>query len=260
MDGLIFKGDRIMIPSVLLSEMLCLMHQGHLGIEKCPQKARQVHFWPNMNKDNKNMVSSCFTCQRHKMSNPREPIIPHRIPDRSWQIVGTDLFEWDGSSFFFIVDYYSHFIEIEGFQNSQSATVIKETKGIFTRYGISERVINDNGPCYACHEHAVFAKDWDFKHVTSSPLYPRSNSLSEKLVQVVKHLLTKAKESRKDPYLALLELRCTPVNSLESPAKLLMSRNLRLVLPATDTHWKPKVLKPSKVINQRSMCQERQKK
>ena len=63
-----------------------------------------------------------------------------------------------------------------------------------------------------------------------------------------------------DPYLALLELRCTPVDSLESPAKLLMSRNLRSALPATDKHLKPKVVKPSKALRQRSICQERQKK
>ena len=63
-----------------------------------------------------------------------------------------------------------------------------------------------------------------------------------------------------DPYLALLELRCTPVDSLESPAKVLMSRNLRSVLPATDSHLKPKVVKPSKVVGQRSICQQRQKK
>ena len=63
-----------------------------------------------------------------------------------------------------------------------------------------------------------------------------------------------------DPYLALLELRCTLADSLESPAKLLMSRNLRSVLPATDSHLKPKVVKPSKVVGQRSICQQRQKK
>ena len=56
MNGLIFKGDRIVIPSVLHSEMLCLIHQGHLCIEKCRQRARQVLFWPNMNKDIENLL------------------------------------------------------------------------------------------------------------------------------------------------------------------------------------------------------------
>ena len=63
-----------------------------------------------------------------------------------------------------------------------------------------------------------------------------------------------------DPYLALLELRCLLVDCLESPAKLLMSRNLRSVLPATNSHLKPKVVKPYKVVGQRSICQQRQKK
>ena len=70
-------------------------------------------------------------------------------------------------------------------------------------------------------------------------------------------MLEQKKESRMDLYLALLEPRCTPVDSLESPAKLLMSQNLRSVVPATDTHLKPKVVKPSKAVRQGSICQDR---
>ena len=85
-------------------------------------------------------------------------MISHQIPDRTWQTVGTDLFEWDGSNFLLIVDYYSRFIEIERLRNSQSTTVIKETKAIFVQHGIPEKVISDNGPCYASHEYADFAR------------------------------------------------------------------------------------------------------
>ena len=119
-------------------------------------------------------------------------MISHEIPDRPWQTVGTDLFDWDGSSFVLIVDYYSRFVEIEWLQNTRSATVIKETKAVFSRHGIPEKVISDNGPCYSSQEYAKFAKDWDFNHVTSSPRYPHSNGLSEKFVQTVKRILTKA--------------------------------------------------------------------
>ena len=52
--------------------------------------------------------------------------------------------------------------------------------------------MSDNGPEYASREFQEFAKTWEFKHVTSSPRYPRSNSLAEKTVQTVKKLLSKA--------------------------------------------------------------------
>ena len=257
-EGILFKGDRIIIPASLQGDMLRQIHQGHLGIEKCRLRARQILFWPNINRDIEKLISSCGACQRHRPSNTKEPLMSHEIPDRPWQTVGTDLFDWDGSSFLLVVDYYSRYVEIERLRNIRSATVIKKTKAVFSRHGIPEKVISDNGPCYSSREYATFAEEWDFKHVTSSPRYPKSNGLSEKFVQTVKRILTKSKETNSDPYLGLLELRCSPVDGYESPAQLLMSRNLRSVLPSTTKHLQPKVICPSAFRNQRECLQKKQ--
>ena len=56
-------------------------------------------------------------------------------------------------------------------------------------------------------------KDWCIKHSTSSPRNPRSNGQAESAVKIVKGLLTCAKCSRQDPYLAILAYRSTPVDS-----------------------------------------------
>ena len=67
--------------------------------------------------------------------------------------------------------------------------------------------------------------------VTSDPYYPRGNALAERCVQTVKNALTKAMEADEDPYITLLELRNTPVDSFMSPARLLVGRNTRSVVP-----------------------------
>ncbi|VDH89667.1 Hypothetical predicted protein [Mytilus galloprovincialis] len=74
---------------------------------------------------------------------------------------------------------------------------------------------------------------WDFKHVTSSPHYPQSNGLAEKTVQTVKNMFNKCKKDGKDPYVALLEYRTTPLDIGHTPSQLLMCRKLRSVLPTT---------------------------
>ncbi len=59
-------------------------------------------------------------------------------------------------------------------------------KSIFARHGIPDVVVSDNGPQYARAEFAVFAEEWDFDHVTSSPGYAKSVGQAERTVQTVK--------------------------------------------------------------------------
>ena len=47
-NGLILKGQRILIPSKLRADMLDLIHQGHLGTEKCLLRAKECIFWPGI--------------------------------------------------------------------------------------------------------------------------------------------------------------------------------------------------------------------
>lgn len=81
---------------------------------------------------------------------------------------------------------------------------------------------------------------YEFNHITSSPRYPQSNGFAEHTVQTVKNILKKAKQDCKDPYLALLDLRNTPIEGLDSPVQLLMGRRTRTLLPT-----KPSLLMPA---------------
>ena len=47
-NGLITKGARLLIPSILRKKVLEQIHDGHLGIEKCMFKARDSVFWPGI--------------------------------------------------------------------------------------------------------------------------------------------------------------------------------------------------------------------
>ena len=104
-------------------------------------------------------------------------------------------------------------------------------KKMFSRLGIPETLRSDNGPQYIAQVFKEFSKEWNFKHVTSSPEYPKSNGFVERHIQIVKNLLTKAKQSGKDPYLAMLESRNCPVENLSLPAQLIHGRCLRSLLP-----------------------------
>ena len=52
-------------------------------------------------------------------------------------------------------------------------------KSVFTRHGIPEEVISDNGPQFSLHEFSQFAEKYSFNHVTSSPCFPQGNGEAE---------------------------------------------------------------------------------
>ena len=79
-------------------------------------------------------------------------------------MVGSDLLKWNGQDFLVVVDYYSRYWDIEKLYRTDSATVIKKLKHIFSRMGIPEVMRSDNGPQYSSSSFKKFAKDWKFQH------------------------------------------------------------------------------------------------
>ena len=73
-----------------------------------------------------------------------------------------------------------------------------------------------------------FAESYSFTQITSSPNYPQSNDLVERMVQTVKRFLSNSS----DHYLALLSYRTTPLPWCKLlPAELLMGRKVRTDIP-----------------------------
>lgn len=111
-------------------------------------------------------------------------------------------------------------------------------KSIFSRHGIPESVYSDNGTHFSpfrSSKFSRFSREWNFKHVTSSPRYPQSNGFIESMVKIIKTTLIKSE----DPYKALLNYRATALSNGYSPAELLMSRKLRTFVPLLSSSLEP---------------------
>ena len=135
-----------------------------------------------------------------------------------------------------MVDYFSRYIEVTKLTKTTSASVIQALKSIFSQHGIPNVLASDNGPQYSAKEFEDFAKTSDFVHNTSSPYHPQGNGEAERAVKTVKKLL----KGSKDPHLALLSYRTTPLPWCnQSPAQLLMGRHICSNLPISNTLLKP---------------------
>ena len=234
-NKLLLYRNRIVVPKDLQKVTLEKIHQGHQGISKCHERVLTAVWWPGVFKDLDCFIKKCPQCTQTTPLTS-EPLLPTTLPSHPWERVAADLCQLKGSVYLVVVDYFSRYIEVKQMTSTTATKVIEALKSVFSRYGIPEVLMSDNGPQFACSEMEDFAAQYKFRHITSSPLYPQSNGLAERSVKTVKGLLRDAE----DPYLALLAYRATPLPWCHlSPAELLMGRKIRTVVPQTKEQFKP---------------------
>ena len=130
-DGIVFKGERVVVPASLRSEMKHHIHQSHLGVSGCTRRAREYLFWPGMTSEIKQYISQCEACRSYETSDLKETLMSHEVPERPWEKVGVDCFELDRKDYLITVDYFSNFWEVDVLDNLKSITIIKKTQRSF---------------------------------------------------------------------------------------------------------------------------------
>ena len=118
-DGLILKGEAVIIPPLEREKILLAIHKGHMGITKCQYHARQCVYLPGINEDIRKMVEACPTCQHHQPQEPRQPLQPTPAPECPWQHIGADYFSFNGFRYLVMVDYYSKMPFVRRIPSSQ---------------------------------------------------------------------------------------------------------------------------------------------
>lgn len=250
-DNLLYVGERLVVPVSARKDMLRKVHQGHLGIQKCRERARRSVYWPGLSTDVQLAVSSCPSCAKFGHQQQKESLVPHKIPELPWNQVAMDIMEFRGNSFLVAVDCYSHFPELRQLRNKTASDVILALKSIFSVHGVPLTILADNMP-FGSRAMVEFSKDWGFSINTSSPHYPRSNGMAERYVQTIKQFLKKSEDSDEDIYPSLLAYRETPVTGcIYSPAEMLFNRCIRSTLPITSQALRPTEVKPTEMLKQR---------
>ena len=238
-DGIVLRGDRIVIPKSLRQEMKNRVHSGHLGINSCLRRAKGLMFWPGMSSDIRQYVESCKTCAAYGRKQSPEPLQQHDVSTRPWQKVGTDIFTLQDHNYLVTVDYFSKFFKVDFLPDTLSETVVTKLKHQFARHGIPDVLISDGGPQYTSSKFEAFANKWKFNHVVSSPGNSQSNGQAEATVKIVKNIMKKSLKNSEDPYLGILNYRNTPtVGMSTSPAQRLFNRPTKTLLPITQDRLK----------------------
>ena len=229
--GVLYKSHKVVIPLKLQSCMLRKLHQGHQGGESMVRRAREVMYWPGMSAAVLQVSANCSVCASYSTALPKEPMLSHEIPQGPWKFVSQDLFKQGGRWYSVTVDHYSDWFEVDLLNDDITARhLISVTKAHFTRYGVPDKFLTDNGPQYISQEFKNFAKAYDFLLITRSPYYARATGKAESAVKEAKKMLKKS-----DLLTGLLEQRNTPPQGMTySPAQRFLCRRTKSLLPVSE--------------------------
>jgi len=223
LDGIVMKGNRMLIPKCERSQTLQRLHEGHQGLQATLRRARRGIFWPNMARDIEESVLQCTQCQRFAPQKPK-PAERQISTTRPNEVVGMDLMELNGSSYLVTVDYFSGYITVDPVSTTSTQEVIRVCNNLYQKFWPPERIVSDNGPCFNSTQFKQFTESLDIQHDTSSPHYHQSNGRAERAIRTVKGMMKKS-TSPTGVTLALLAYHDTPVSdNLPSPAELFFSR------------------------------------
>jgi hypothetical protein len=149
----------VVVPRAISSDLMKRVHNAHLGVNGCLNRARECLYWPGMSGDITNFVSTCEVCGEYERSQTKETLRSHEIPSRPWQRVAADLFEHAGRTYLVTTAYFSDFFELDHLRSTTSTSVIKKLKAHFSRHGIPEQLVTDNGPQIVSRDFVKFAKE-----------------------------------------------------------------------------------------------------
>lgn len=228
LDGILYRGTRLIVPKSVRPEILRKLHISHQGTAATVRRARSAVFWPQMSEDIRAQTERCVTCAMDAPAQTRETLQNHDIPSEPWSKVGMDIFTHRKKDYLILVDYFSDFFEYEPLPDLESRSVIEACGKTFSRHGAPHQLQSDNGTQFTSAEFASFCSEWGVYHTTSSPGHQQSNGKAEAAVKIIKRLLRRAE----DPHLALLEYRNTPTAGMTtSPAERLFGHATRSILP-----------------------------
>ncbi len=160
--------------------------------------ARMYVWWPGLDKDIEKSVCQCGACQEVQSSPPATPLHPWKWPSRRWARVHLDFAgPFQGKLFFVMIDAHSKWIEAVCTSSTSFQIVVEELRTIFSKFGLPETIVTDNGSSFTSQEFRKFLKNNGIRHTTSAPYHPASNGMAERAVQIVKKGLKNQREASK---------------------------------------------------------------
>ncbi|XP_043063528.1 uncharacterized protein K02A2.6-like [Drosophila ficusphila] len=231
-QGILFWGNRAVIPFMDRQEILSALHAHHPGIVRMKALARSYVWWPGLDADIEKAVSQCLACQHTRNSPPRSDVHHWESAKKPWSRLHIDFAgPFQGNTFFLVVDSFTKWLEVCPVKSTSASAAITFLRQLFATHGIPDEIVSDNGTAFTSEEFKLFTKNNRIRHIRSAPFHPATNGQAERMVQTTKSYLKKL-DRHTDINIALarflFDQHTTPHSvTKHSPAELLFNRELQ---------------------------------
>ena len=124
-------------PKKLRTAVLEELHTGHPGIVHMNSLARLHVWWPGIDKEIKETVCTCESCQSIRNRLQPVPLHPWAWPTYVWQRIHIDFAgPFQGHTFLVVVDVHSKWVEVIPMTSTTSQSTIIELRKLLAAYGL----------------------------------------------------------------------------------------------------------------------------
>ncbi|XP_055916502.1 uncharacterized protein K02A2.6-like [Eupeodes corollae] len=235
-DGVIFKGNRVVIPNTLQDEVLKELHRTHIGIMKMKQLARKYCYWNGIDSSIEKLVRSCEKCALCKNSPPQITTHHWGEPNANFDRVHIDYAgPLQGYNFFVLIDAKSKWPEIKVTNSAPTSEVtIKFLQDIVATHGLPKVIVSDNASIFQSNEFKAYCKENGIMQKFIAPGHPATNGLAERYIKTLKSKLNAMSEEEGSIHNKVREIlyryRATPLSNGKSPAQQYLGREMRIKL------------------------------
>ena len=250
MDGIVLRGDRIVIPASDLGNdvgnlrqwVVELGHEAHMGTPAIKRLLRSRLWFPRMDKMVEDRTKECIACQASVATPHRDPLQPTTAPLLPFEKCSAD--HWgptpEGDYVIVVIDLLTRYPEVEIVKGTGADDNIHCIDTIFARHFSPKLLLTDGGPPWntgPSHPLQKYFKAMNIEHKTTRAADdPEANGMCEAWMRHLKKVWHTSYIENRDPVIELnkhlRQVRATPHPTTGiSPAELLFNRNYRTKLP-----------------------------
>ena len=109
-----------------------------------------------MDKHIKEDINRCSTCMEFQSIQPRNKIIPHETPGKSWEIIDAEIFTIINSHFLCIVHYQNKCSIVKMAEGLSTKQLIRSSRIVFAEYWLPSKITSDAGTNFLSADFKTF--------------------------------------------------------------------------------------------------------